>query len=208
VTEEKEEPAHEIAEPVVDNTKRKGVSGFIYFLLVVLIAALGWFIYKDYLQQPPKPKAVMTPPQKRINADEQELIDSIRSNKEIYLNKIFPSNQPVIFNDSVVVEKDSLHINGNGITIVADSNYHHAAFIFSSACKYILIDSLTLQNFDVGIITKNAALHLKDVQFKNCRVSVLHEIHSGEKIVSGKITDSLSTSKKDSVKAKQQHGKR
>ncbi len=203
-----EEPEQETGEPVIENTKRKGTSGFIYFLLVVLIAALAWFIYKDYLHQPPKPKAVMPPPQKRINADEQKLTDSISSKKEIYLNKIFPSNQPIVFNDSIFVEKDSLLIHGNNITIIADSSYHHAAFIFSSTCKYVLIDSLTLQNFDVGIITKNAALHLKDVQFKNCRVSVQHEILSGEKTVSGKITDSLPSSKKDSVKITQQHGKR
>ena len=37
---------------------------------------------------------------------------------------------------------------------------------------------------------------------KIAEYAVLHEIHSDEKIVSGKITDSLSTSKNDSVKAK------
>ena len=199
---EKEEPARETVEPVVDNTKRKGASGFIYFLLVILIAALGWFIYKDYLHQPPKPKAVMPPPQKRINGDEQKLIDSIGSKKEIHLNKIFSVNQPINFTDSIFVDKDSLIIHGNNANIIADSSFKNAAFIFSENCKYILIDSLTLEKFNVGIITQNKALHLKDVQFKDCKVAVQHEILSNNKIVSGRLVDSLSSSKKDSVKTK------
>ncbi len=200
---EKKEPSQKVVETVFDNQQRKSTSGFIYFLLIVLIAALGWFIYKDYLQQPPKPKAVMPPPIKKINADEQKLLDSINTKKEIHLNKIFTSNQPITFTDSIFVDKDSLIIHGNNINIIADTSFKNAAFIFSENCKYILIDSLTLENFNVGIITQNKALHLKDVQFRNCMVAVQHEILSNNKIVSGKLIDSLSSSKKDSVKAKQ-----
>ena len=198
---EKEEPAQQIVEPVVTNTKRKGASAFIYFLLIILIAALGWFIYKDYLHQPPKPKAVMPPPQKRINADEQKLIDSINNKKEISLNKIFTSNQPIIFTDSVLVDKDSIHIHGNQYKYYCRFNLLKMLLLyFLKTCKYILIDSLTLENFNVGIITQNKALHLKDVQFKNCKVAVQHEIFSDEKIVSGKIIDSLSSEKKIQLK--------
>ena len=202
---EEEQPVKindEVTEPVVEKAKRNSSVTLLSALSLILIAAIVWFIYNDYLKKKPQiPKAVM-PATHLTNADEQKLIDSIRSDeKEIYLSKIFNANQPVIFNDVVLIEKDSLHIHGGGINIIADSAYNKTAFIFSSNCKYILLDSLTLQNFNVGIVTKNAALHLKDVQFKNCNVSVQHEIFSTGNSVSGKIADSLS-SHKDSLKTK------
>lgn len=195
-----EQPVEQI--PVVEKTKPKRYSGILWFLIVILLAVVAWFVYKDYFNQPPKPKAVMPAPAKKTSADEQKLADSINNKKEISLNKIFTSNQSINFTDSIVVDKDSLIIHGNNESIVADSSFKNAAFIFSANCKYILIDSLTLENFKVGIITKNKALHLKDVQFKNCDVAVQHEILSNEKTVSGKITDSLSSIKKDTVKTK------
>jgi len=201
-----EEPVEQI--PVVEKTGSKKSSGVLWFLLVILLAVVAWFVYKDYLKQPPKPKAIMPPPAKRTSLDEQKLADSINTKKEISLNKIFVANQSINFTDSIFVDKDSLIIHGNKKSMVADSSFKNAAFIFSEKCRYILIDSLTLENFKVGIITKNKALHLKDVQFKNCDVAVRHEILSNEKTVSGKITDSLSFIKKDTAKTKQQHGRR
>ena len=194
--------------PVVEKTEQKKSSGFLWFLIVILLAAVAWLVYKDYFNQPPRPKAVMPAPANRTSADEQKLSDSIHIKKEISLNKIFAGNHSISFTDSIVVDKDSLIIHGNNINIIADSSFKNAAFIFSSNCKYILIDSLALENFKVGIITKNKALHLKDVQFKNCDVAVQHEILSNERTVSGKITDSLSSIKKDTAKTKQQHGRR
>lgn len=200
VTPKKKETENQFEEPitadeseniVVEAPKQKSSSAFLIFVCIVLLAALGWFIYKDYFRNKPQiPKAVM-PATHTTNINEQKLIDSIRNKKEIYLNKIFTGNQPVIFNDSVFIEKDSLLIHGGNINIIADSAYNGAAFIFSSNCKYILIDSVTLQDFSVGIITKNAVLHLKDVQFKNCKLAVQHEIYSADKTVSGKISDTL-----------------
>ncbi len=198
---EKIETADAITKTPVEKPRQKS-PGFLIFICLVLLALVGWFVYKDYLKQPPKPKAVMPlPPQKIINADEQKLVNNLSRQKDIFLAQVI-NVQPLIFNDSVFIDRDSVHIHGNGSTIVADSSYNSVGFIFSENCKYILIDSLTLQNFNVAIIAKNNALHLKDVQFKNCKIAVQHEIVSNDKTVSGKFTDSLSSSKKDSVKIK------
>jgi serine/threonine protein phosphatase PrpC len=204
---EKEEPVEEPPEksvneiPVVEKTERKKSQGILWFLIVILLAAVGWFVYKDYLKQPPKPKAVMPAPEKKISTDAQKFFDSINSKKEISLNKIFNAAQ-VVFTDSIVVDKDSLIIHGNNKSIIADSSFKNAAFIFSEHCKYIFIDSVTFENFNVGIVTKNTAVHLKNVRFNNCKVAVRHEILSNEKNISGKIDDSLVSLKKDSVKTK------
>lgn len=194
--------AENIEQPVNQKSKPNSSLIIVSVLSLILIAAIAWFIYNDHLKKKSQiPKAVM-PAKHLMNADEQKLTDSIKNGgKEIYLNRIFNAHDNLIFNDSVLVEKDSVIIHGNNMNVVADSSYCGAAFIFSSNCKYILLDSLTMQNFNVAIITKNAALHLKDVQFKNCNVSVQHEIFSSGNSVSGKIADSLS-SHKDSLKPK------
>ena len=52
--------------------------------------------------------------------------------------------------DSLFIQKDSLHVFGNGIHLVADSMYGGAAIVISPECKYILLDSITLENFRTG----------------------------------------------------------
>lgn len=184
---------------------KKSSSGFLIFLCIILLVAVGWSVYKDFLKDKFKqqPKAVMPAPEKKRSIDEIRLVNSIETTKEIFINKIFNANQPIIFNDEVFVDKqDTIIIHGNNTIIAAAPPLKIAAFVFSPNCKYILIDSLTLDHFKVGIITQNATLHLRHVQFKNCGVAVQHDILSVDKNVSGKIDDSLSVSKKDSAKAK------
>jgi hypothetical protein len=51
---------------------------------------------------------------------------------------------------------------------VADSSFKGAAMVFSANCQYIVLDSVTLENFNIGMLVNNHALHLNQVQFKNC----------------------------------------
>ena len=102
--------------------------------------------------------------------------------------------------DSIYINKDSLHIIGNGVTIESDTTYKGPAFTLSPTCKYILLDSLTLENFDIGVLVKNQSLHIKNVQFKNCRVPVKQEfIFTDTTNVNGRFADTiLSNSEVDS----------
>ena len=54
--------------------------------------------------------------------------------------------------------------------------YNGAAFILSPDCKYILLDSLTLENFNTAIVIRNTTVHLKNVRFKNCVLPVIYSI--------------------------------
>jgi hypothetical protein len=172
---------------------------------VILLGILSWFIYNDYFKKDNNKNIIAKNTVQKIkNQEEQKLADSINKTgtKEIYLTPLFNQAQPIIISDSIIIEKDSLHVHGGGLTLIADSAYKSTALVLSSNCKYILIDSLVLENFDIGIIARNTALHLKDVQFKNCGVAVQHEIIlPGSKNIRGKITDSL-FSISDSIKIK------
>ena len=171
--------------------KSSRFSWFIRFLFVLIFFALGWIIYRYYYnkyqhQQEPQEVSV------RVRNDQEAFLrDSIAHTTT---GEVFVLNQagssPVTISDSIVVVNDTLRIMGNGVTLVADSFYKGAAFILSEKCKRIELDSMTLQNFDVGIIASNKGLILRNVQFKNCRVPVQYQFLFKDKtVVNGKFAD-------------------
>jgi len=139
------------------------------------LGALAWFVYKDYFQKKDNGKVIITAILPApINTNAKKISDYINqdSSKQVVLDSIFNAS-PITLNDSNVIHKDSLHIIGNGKTLVADSLYKGAAIIISPNCKNIIIDSLTFDGFNIAILTNNNALHLNNVVFKNCRYNVL-----------------------------------
>lgn len=156
--------------------KSSGIGSFVRLLFALIIITLAWIIYRYYHnknqhQQEPQEISVRV-----RNPQEAILRDSIAHTTS---GEVFVLNQagstPVTITDSIVVNNDTLRILGNGVTLVADTFYKGAAFILSPKCKHIELDSMTLQNFDVGIIASNKGLILRNVQFKNCRVPVQYQ---------------------------------
>ena len=118
-----------------------------------------------------QPKFLMPPPEKKERSLlEQNLVDSIgrMPTATVTLN----SGHQVFLTDYIFIRNDSLHIIGNGVKLTADSAYKGPAFTLAASCKYILLDSLILENFDVGVMVMNKGLHLKNVQFNNCKVPI------------------------------------
>ena len=112
------------------------------------------------------------PPAKRAASNEQlRLTDSLRTasvNKSLSL----PAGQTIVLTDSLFINNDTLRVRGNGAILRADSGYRGPAFLLSPTCKMILLDSLTLQDFQVGILLQQKGLRLKNVRFVNCAVAV------------------------------------
>lgn len=183
--------------PEIETTKKRRRNGGVIalsILSVILLAAISWFVYKDYFKKENSNRVLADKPVQIRNQDEQKLSDSINTAaaKEIYLNHIFHQAQSIIVSDSIFFEKDSLYLHGGGLTLISDSAYRGPALVLSANCKYILIDSLTLENFNIGVIVKNNALHLKDIQFKNCSIAIQHQINlPGDRNINGSIKDSL-----------------
>ncbi len=150
----------------------------LLFLCILFLGAFLWMLYKEFTQPKNQNDYVpMTIIDKKRNEQEQKLLDSINnpaSNEVFVLN--VAGGQPIVITDTIHIQKDSLHIIGNGVTLLRDTAYTGPAFALSSNCKYVLLDSVTIENFDVGVIIKNKALHLKNVQFKNCRVPVQYQV--------------------------------
>lgn len=178
-------------------------SPLLILFCLLLLAALGWFVYNDYF----KNNKIIIPedkPPAAKNILAQRLQDNINNTtaKEISLKDLTGAAQTVTINDSLVITKDSLHIKAGGIRLIADSAYKGTAIILSPNCKYILLDSITLENFNTAIIVHNKALHLNKVQFNNCQYPVLMAIpFQSNQNVSGNVLDSM-TLRIDSAKTR------
>ncbi len=173
------------------NTKKSSSVPLFIFLSLLVLAALIWLLYQNYNNKNEKKDADNIVSERKRNEQEQLFIDSISGTKT---NEVFVLHQagspPVIITDSISVNKDSLHIIGNGVILKSDPAYKGPALILSPACKYILLDSLTLENFDIGVLVKKSSLHLKNVQFRNCRIPVRQEfMFNDTSAVNGRFAD-------------------
>ncbi len=173
--------------------KNRGVVNLLKLLFLLIIAALGWLVYQNFYnakQHKIEQQGLVIKTDR--NPQEQLLLDSIThtTTKEVFiLNQA--GSLPIVVSDSINLNNDTLHIIGNGVTIVADSTYKGSAFILSTNCKHIIFDSLTIQNFDVGIIANNKALVLRNVQFKNCRVPVQYQfLFKENELINERLDDS------------------
>ncbi len=198
----KVEPEEEIIEPQqVEHIQKeivvkKSGGAFIRFLVVLcllLAAALAWFVYKDYFKSANAAIVVADSPATKRNSQVIKLSDSIINSTSniISLRNLFGNNPRVVINDSLLIKSDTLIIHGNNALLVADSSYNDAAFIFFPQCKYVLLDSITFENFNTAFIARGTAVHLKDVRFKNCVVPVAYAVGlPADTRVSGVISDS------------------
>lgn len=180
---------------IKNNKNKKKSSGFplFSFLALLIAAALIWLLYQNYNNKARQNEVKNTLLGKKRNEQEQLFVDSINGTKT---NEVFVLYQagtpPVVVTDSIFINKDSLHIIGNGVILKSDTAYKGPAFTLSSTCKYILLDSMTLENFDIGVLVKNQSLHLKNVQFKNCRVPVQHQfMFNDTSVVTGRFADTV-----------------
>jgi serine/threonine protein phosphatase PrpC len=176
-------------------TKKKSGMGTILSVLgFLLLGTLLWLIYQNYYNKKQHEQNVANVVvEKKRNEREQVFVDSINnpSSKEVFvLNE--PGSPAIIISDSINIEKDSLHIIGNGVTLIRDTTYNGPALTLSPNCKHIYLDSLTLENFDIGVLTRNEGLHLRNVQFINCRVPVQYQLmFQDQRIINGRFADTI-----------------
>ncbi len=175
--------------------KHNGGAGtrFLAVLCFLLLCAVAWFVYNDYTKDR-NPKEIIADPLPVVRNDAVRLLsDSIRytTSKTVSLKNIFGYNKNVIVNDSLLIKSDTLIIHGNGCTLTADSVYNGAAFIFFPGCKYILLDSITFEDFTTAFVARNKKVYLKNVRFKNCLVPVLYNVPlPNDQSISTDISDS------------------
>ncbi|MFT3680547.1 MAG: protein phosphatase 2C domain-containing protein [Ferruginibacter sp.] len=97
----------------------------------------------------------------------------------------------IILTKPIIITKDSFLLHGNGIHIIADSTYKGPAFIIQSTAKNIVLDSLVLQGFDVGIAIEKNNTSLKNLRFNSCRIPVQYSMLLPDTTLTGRFKDSV-----------------
>jgi hypothetical protein len=180
----KQEPKNNIAPGqsfpnTVENiqVKKKSNSKAIIILSFLCLVLLAAFLWQWFQKSDPAKGNMITPLPK--NPAEQRLADTLlnfKSDTLILQEGIFAA--PIQLSDTLWIQQDTLYIKGSGyIGFLRDSAFAGPALALASSCQYIVLDSLLLQNFDVGILVQNKALHLKNVRFINCSVPVQYQMH-------------------------------
>ena len=101
----------------------------------------------------------------------QQAIDGAKGHSLVLADTSYTT--PVLISKAIRVNNDSLTIKAKGkIVLQSDSGYNGAAIQLSSKAKNIVMDSLTLVNFQVGVASFNNALVLKNMRFTNCPVQI------------------------------------
>lgn len=199
-----DEPVKETAQTLAAQpikTKRpssyKGLALFLSFFSLVLLGLLLWPFIKSRMQQdtqPLVPLVQQNPLEKKLS----DTLNNVIADTLLLTDNIFL--QPVLLTDTLFIQRDSLIFSGtNQLIIRADSGFKGPAIVLSTACKYILLQNIRFENFDIGIVSANKALHLKAVVFKNCRVPIQQQfIFPDSAYITGSINDT-SFSKTDSL---------
>jgi serine/threonine protein phosphatase PrpC len=183
ISQKKNEPAdepapaakpHNIVQPQHHPAPAKSSGVTITILSVLALLFLGTTVWQ-FLQKPTIETVVKSAPQpvKRplspLEIKLQDTIDHLKGNLLVLTDAAFPS--PVMISRAIQIKKDTLFIKTKGrIELQSDTGYTGAAFNLSKQCKVVLLDSLTIKNFQTGVIAYHNALLLKNVRFVNCAV--------------------------------------
>jgi serine/threonine protein phosphatase PrpC len=174
-----DEPVKEAPLPVVQTVQPPKVEsnkGIILLLSTLCLVFLGGFLWMLW-----KTKATEDTPQTAtptvMNLQEKRLANAIGylKGKTLVLSDSFFARE-IIISDTLFIHHDSLHLKGGSNTVlVRDSLFTGPAIMLSKDCKYVLLENLTLEYFDIGILAQNKALHLKNVKFNNCRIPLQYQ---------------------------------
>jgi PPM family protein phosphatase len=180
------------AEPVaaIKPGKRKGRNTIAF--LVVLVLGLAAIFLTVAFQRNKKPiPGVDMPMQapKKPDAQAVQLISHINDSTKTYA--LAKGKMIAGIAEPLVISKDSFYLAGNGATLQADNLYHGPAFIINPAAKHIVLDSLVLENFDVGLIIQKNNITFRHVRFINCRVPVQYSLSFRDSVISGRFKDSI-----------------
>ena len=158
-------------EKEVAEIKVKGRNSLkIMSLSVILLITILLILYNRSSKNNFSPVVVS----EKKNFIQKALQDSLSFSKSKTIN-VNKGADPLYISDSLFINRDSVHIAGNGIVLVSDSLYKGAAFVIGPLVKYVLFDSLTFENFNTGIYVKQKGLHLKNVQFEHCIVPIRYQ---------------------------------
>jgi serine/threonine protein phosphatase PrpC len=186
----------------------KGLITFFVILCIALLGTIGWLLFKQSkngeaaTETSKLPVPISDSGTLQQSPEEIKFRDSLSGMTSSVL--IFDSTygKSLMLTAPITIDKDTLILRGRGNpTITKHTDYTGPGIILSSNCKYVLLDSITLENFEIGIIAMNNALRLNNVLFKNVRVGVQSQYtYPNNTYITGRIRDTV-TARTDTTKS-------
>jgi len=193
-----------LPEPVIISKSNTALVSVLTLLLLVFIGLSLW-LYFQGKQQPAvvikRPDSIATVKPNAAELKIQQLIDSLKGSMLVLSDTVFKS--PVMLSRAININRDTLIIKAKGhIELKKQQGYNGPAFSLGSACRAVLLDSLNIRGFKIGIVTYGPSLLLRNMRFVNCEVAVQYNFLSTDnKYASGSIAKPVFVT--DSVPLKQ-----
>jgi hypothetical protein len=150
-------------------------NGIIWLLSILCLLFLSGFIWmwwsKNHFSGTP---GVV---KKEKNVQEIRLQTFINASPGDTVELQISSRDHILYlTDTLWVNRPSLYLKGKNAIMVKDSNSsNRVAIMVSPECRSLVIDSLTIDGFDIGIsMAGKESLQLKGVRFKNCSINVAY----------------------------------
>jgi serine/threonine protein phosphatase PrpC len=169
---------------------KSGLMLLLFLLMLIFLAASVYEYIENKNNALSRQTQLTVAVKKQKNKQEIKLEQAIAQAKGHILVLADTSyTTPILISEAIQINKDSLTIKAKGkIVFQSDLDYNGAAFKLSSKLKNIVLDSLSLVNFHVGIASFNNALVLKNVRFTNCQVQIQNAyILPDKKYITGKL---------------------
>ena len=156
----------------------------IFLILVSVVLLITAFIQQRQL----KNNSVVPAALVQKDAKLVQFIDALHDSAK---DHSLPAGSSLVMAESVLINKDSFYLHGNGSHIIADTNYKGPALIISYAARHIVLDSLVFENFDAALFIQKSNIVFKNVRFVNCRIPVQYAAAFGDTAISGHFKDSI-----------------
>ncbi|HVK98129.1 MAG TPA: protein phosphatase 2C domain-containing protein, partial [Flavisolibacter sp.] len=172
----------------VKTVKRSGTTAIVILTLLCLLLTAGliWlWMQKESGNEEPNHLIKSS-----VNEAEAKLVNALQSSDSsvFYIDSTYTS--PVFISDTILINRDSLHINGNGVTLIRDSSFSGPAIVIDANSRFVLLENIVFKNFDVAILAPAKVLQLKNVRFVNCKIAVLAQLNFASDTVNTYLKDS------------------
>ncbi|MGN6163449.1 MAG: PP2C family protein-serine/threonine phosphatase [Flavisolibacter sp.] len=174
-------PVEHVKQTTKPKRKSTGIIAILSVLCLLFLSGFIWLWWKQHCSK--SIQADLVKMEKNVQEIRLQTFINASQSDTILLNNPNWSGT-ISLTDTIWVRRDSLYLKGSNTTLLKDSSAATAvAIMIAPNCKHIVLDSLTLQNFSIGIMAANQnALQLKNIMFKNCAVGVSYNFPDGLRV--------------------------
>ena len=148
----------------------------IVLLSVICVSLLAGFLWQVLKSDKEPPASANNVVESRRNEQElmlQGFFDTVSSEMAELDDSVF--SKTILLSDTIIIDKDTVALDGKGITLRAGDGYKGPGLVVSSRNKAFALQNIILENFDVGVLLQNQNVMFTNVQFRNCRISLQYQ---------------------------------